>query len=248
MRFLPWWQDRRNAGPAGNRLMRFRKVLEAALTVPIYEASLRSARIDGKRALSRITNIESVLARWGVVTLDQVRVRPHSGRPTRKLVASPLPIAAVPDLSWNSDGCAVLHEGAGSRRIQRALLIRTGLEEGLLSSLDRDGLWHRHGVPMFEHLVGMDGCLLAWECETHSGLHVVEENVVFEFVQGELLLTSLTDLEQPTIQLRTGWSARIETEQCDCGRAGRRLVGLRELAPRGSLRRRQDRMATAAHS
>jgi hypothetical protein len=228
--------------------VRFRKVIEAALTVPIYQASLRSAKIDGRSALSRITNIESVLARWGVVTLSQVKARPLPGGGPGTLVTSPLPIAAACELFWNSDGCAVLQDGAGSRRAHRALLIRTGLVEGLLSSMDRDGLWQRHGVPMFEHLVGMDGALLAWECESHSGLHVVEENAVFEHVQGELLLTSLTDLVQPTIQLRTGWSARIETEPCDCGRPGRRLVGLHELAPPATLSRRHDRLANAAHS
>jgi phenylacetate-coenzyme A ligase PaaK-like adenylate-forming protein len=74
----------------------------------------------------------------------------------------------------------------------------------------------------------------------------MEENVVFELVQGELLLTSLTDVVQPTIQMRTGWSARIETEACDCGRSGPRLTGLHELAPRSAGRKR-DRLAVAAH-
>jgi hypothetical protein len=247
MRFLPWWRDRRVAGPAGNRLARFRKVLEAALTVPLYQASLRSARIDGRTALSRISDIESVLRRLGVFTVDQVRVWPPRGKAASAAIASPLPIAATPDLFWNSEGCVALMEGSGARRTQCAMLIRTGIDEGLLSPIERDGLWQRHGVPMFEHLLGMDGALLAWECETHSGLHVVEENVVFEFVQGELLMTSLTDLVQPTIQMRTGWTARIETEACDCGRPGHRLMALRELAPRGASHKR-DRLAVAAHS
>jgi hypothetical protein len=194
--------------------------------------------------LSRITSIESVLKRLGVFTLDQVRVRPPRSITAPVVFTSPLSIATAPDLSWNSAGCAVLQDGSGSRRGHRALLIRTGVDEGLLSAIDRDGLWQRHGVPMFEHLAGMDGALLAWECETHSGLHIMEENVVFELVQGELLLTSLTDLTQPTLQMRTGWSARIETEPCDCGRPGRRLIGLHEFAPR----HKHDRLATAAHS
>jgi hypothetical protein len=247
MRFLPWWQSRRVNGPAGNRLARFRKVLEAALTVPLYEASLRSAKIDGSKALSRVNDIESVLRRLGVFTVDQVQVRPSQGIASSAIISSPLPIAATPNLFWNGDGCVVLQDGSGSRRTQRAMLIRTGVNEGLLSPIERDGLWQRHGVPMFEHLVGMDGALLAWECETHSGLHLMEENVVFELVQGELLLTSLTDLVQPTIQMRTGWAARIETEPCDCGRPGRRLTSLHELAPRATGRKR-NHMALGAHS
>jgi len=172
----------------------------------------------------------------GVFSLNQIQVR-LVGKRTANLV-SPLPLAAGRDLGWNSDGCAVL-------RSQRAVLIRIGLEEGLLSPIERDGLWLRYGLPMFEHMIGLDGELLAWECEAHSGLHVVEENVVFELVQGELLLTSLTDLVQPTIQVRTGWLARIETETCDCGRPGRRLAGLRQLASRGAQR---TRIAVAAHN
>jgi hypothetical protein len=246
MRFLPWWRGRCEAGPAGNRVARFRKVVETALTVPLYEGPLRSAKIDGRTALNRITDIEAVLKRLGVFTVDQVRVRPAHSKAAHEVVVSPLPIAATPDLFWDSDGCVVVQDGTGARRKQHALLIRTGIDEGLLPPIERDGLWQRHGVPIFEHLMGMDGALLAWECETHSGLHVMEENVFFEVVQGELLLTSLTDLVQPTIQMRTGWSARIETEVCDCGRPGRRLAGLRELAPRAA--RRRDRLAAAAHS
>lgn len=247
MRFLPWWQDRRISDPAGNRLARFRKVIEVALAVPIYSASLRSARLDGTREWHRITDIESVLKRLGVFTPEQVRARPPRSKIAPAAFTSPLSFAATPDLSWDSTGCAVLQDRSGSRKAHRALLIRTGFDEGLLSPIDRDGLWQRHGVPMFEHLIGMDGALLAWECESHSGLHVMEENVVFELVQGELLLTSLTDLAQPTIQMRTGWAARIEAEPCDCGRPGRRLIGLHELAPRAALKHKYDRRAIAAH-
>lgn len=213
--------------------------------VPSYAAPLQAANLDGTRALNRISDIESVLKRLGVFTFDQVKVRPRRDQPRNSVVASPLPMATTSTLSWNNDGCALLQDVTGSHR---ALLVRTSLDEGLLAPIDRDGLWLRYGLPMFEHLVGMDGALLAWECESHSGLHVVEENVVFELVQGELLLTSLTDLAQPTIQLRTGWSARIETEVCDCARPGRRLLDLHEVAPRKVLGRKQERMALAAHN
>jgi hypothetical protein len=165
------------------------------------------------------------------------------------IFTSPLSAGLTADLFWNQAGCAVLQEDTNShKRGHRALFIRIGVDEGLLSSIERDGLWQRHGVPMFEHLVGMDGELLAWECETHRGLHVMEDNAVFESVQGELLLTSLTDLEQPTLQMRTGWSARIETEVCDCGRPGPRLVGLRELLWLGKGNQKSNSLAAAAHN
>ena len=41
-----------------------------------------------------------------------------------------------------------------------------------LSSHDRNLLWEKFGVPMFEQIVGERGKLLAAECEAHSGLHV----------------------------------------------------------------------------
>ena len=229
MRFLPWWRGWRQPDPAGNRLARFRKVLEAAQQVPVYQSSLQANQLDTRKSIRRIANIEATLSRLGVFTLDQVRVRPPRSLDVPAPVISPLHPAVPPDLVWNAAGCAVLRDHSGMKPADRALFVRIGLDEGLLSPIERDGLWKRYGVPMFEHMIGMDGELLAWECETHSGLHIVEQNAVFELVGGELLLTSLTDLVQPTLQTRTGWSAGLTNEPCDCGRPGRRLVGLRDF-------------------
>jgi len=248
MRFLPWWRGRRSSDPAGNRLARFRKVIEAAQLHQHYQASLRSAQLDTRKALRHVTDIPSVLQRLGVSNIEQVRLRPRRNISAPVVFASPLSEGVKPDLFWNSTGCAVLNDADGSRRSHRALIIRIGIDEGLLSPIERDGLWQRHGVPMFEHMVGMDGELLAWECETHSGLHIVEDNAVFECVEGELLLTSLTDLLQPTLQMRTGWFAQVETEPCDCGRPGPRLVGLRELTLRAGAVQMAHRLAIAAHN
>jgi hypothetical protein len=247
MRFLPWWRDRRSSDPAGNRLARFRKVIEAARGVSLYSTSLRFAGLDTPKACQRITDIEYTLSQLGVFNLDQVRRRPRRDISSPVIFASPLSEGIRPEVFWNSTGCAVVEGKAGPKRGARALFIRIGFDEGLLSPIERDGLWHRHGVPMFEHLAGMDGQLLAWECEAHRGLHIVEENTVFESIDGELLLTSLTDLLQPTLQMRTGWLAKIDSEPCDCGRAGRRLLGLREsTAYRGG--RKGGDLAIAAHS
>ena len=198
--------------------------------------------------MRHITDIESILPRLGVFNLEQVRVRPRRAAGAPVVFTSPLSLGVTPDQYWNSAGCAVLKDTSASKRGHRALFIRIGFDEGLLSPIERDGLWQRHGVPMFEHLVGMDGELLGWECETHCGLHVVEENAVFESVGGELLLTSLTDLVQPTLQVRTGWSARIETELCDCGRSGPRLIGLRERILYSRTSSKPDGLAAAAHN
>jgi hypothetical protein len=248
MRFLPWWRDRRKTDPAGNRLERFRKVLEAARSNPVYQPSLRTAKLDSSKSLRQLKSVEATLAQLGVFNLEQIRSRPPRKIGSPVIFASPLSDGVTPDLFWNSKGCAVLEEKSGSKRGKRALFIRIGLDEGLLSPVERDGLWQRHGVPMFEHMIGMDGKLLAWECETHRGLHIVEENVVFELVEGELLLTSLTDLAQPTLQMRTGWTARVETDPCDCGRPGPRLTGLRERLSRPRTGPNLDGLAIGAAS
>jgi hypothetical protein len=230
MQFLSWWRGGLTVGPAVNRLARFRKVLSAARDVPVYEASLRIAQLDTSGAIRRVASVESVLPQLGMFSLDQVRVRPPRSLNEPVRFHSPLPLASHPDVLWDSAGCTVRQLAPDANPTFRALIVRTGLDEGLLTASDRDALWQRHGLPMFEHLTGMDGELLAFECETHSGLHIMEDNVAFQLVGGELLLTSLTDLVQPTLQTRTGWSARIETEPCDCGRAGRRLIGLEHVA------------------
>jgi hypothetical protein len=246
MRFLPWWRGWRNPDPAGNRLAKFRRVLEAAQNIPVYQASLHALQLDTRKSLRRVSDIESILSQLGVFTLDQVRVRPPRSPEIPTPVVSPLAPDAPPGLVWNTAGCAVLRDHSGSKSTDRALFVRIGLDEGLLSSIERDGLWKRYGVPMFEHMIGMDGELLAWECETHSGLHIVEGNAIFESVGGEILLTSLTDLVQPTLQTRTGWSARLSSEPCDCGRSGRRLIGLREFILYAGFSQRPDTLAVAA--
>jgi hypothetical protein len=227
--------------------VRFRKVLEAAQGTFLYSAHLRAARLDQPNHLKDLTDIRSALGRLGIVGLEQVRVRPRKSKGSPVVLASTLADGFSPDLYWNSTGCVVLEDKSTAKRGARALFIRVGFDEGLLAAIERDGLWQRHGIPMFEHLVGMDGALLAWECEAHCGLHIVEDNAVFESVQDELLLTSLTDLTQPTIQLRTGWTAQIEPNPCDCGRPGSRLIGLREVVALARRSPRPDGMAIAAH-
>jgi hypothetical protein len=216
--------------------------------MPHYQPWLRSAKLDTRRALHKIADIDSVLLQFGVFSVEQIRLRPHRSIKTPVVFASPLSPGVSPDLLWNADGCIVLDDPGSTMHGHRALFIRIGLDEGLLSPIERDGLWQRHGVPMFEHLVGMDGELLAWECETHSGLHIMQENAIFEVVEGELLLTSLTDLLQPTIQMRTGWSGHIEKEPCDCGRPGPRILDLRERSLQAGLDRKLAGFAIAAAS
>ena len=135
-----------------------------------------------------------------------------------------------PDLLAGPLKVLVRWAGRESRHVpsvQRALVAFTGIEEGPLLESVRDLLWNTFEVPVFEQRLGANGSVLAWECEAHEGLHIVEENVVIE--QGlnrELVLTSLTDRCHPVLRLVAGVSGTIETQPCGCGRPEPRLVGL----------------------
>ena len=74
------------------------------------------------------------------------------------------------------------------------------------------------------------GPAVAFECETHEGLHVNEDHFLAEIVDpesgqplpegeaGELVLTTLTTRAFPLIRFRTGDKASVIKEPCKCGR------------------------------
>lgn len=107
----------------------------------------------------------------------------------------------------------------------------TGGEQGELREEDRELFWRVFLVPLFEQRLGFDGRVIAYECEAHSGMHILPERAAFEeTANSELLLTSLTDLRHPTLRVGTRTFGRIQHECCDCGNATPRLVGVRQLA------------------
>jgi len=107
----------------------------------------------------------------------------------------------------------------------------TGGEQGELREEDRERFWRVFQVPLFEQRLGFDGRVIAYECEAHSGMHILPERAAFEeTANSELLLTSLTDLRHPTLRVGTRTSGTIQHECCDCGNATPRLVGVRQLA------------------
>jgi phenylacetate-CoA ligase len=113
-------------------------------------------------------------------------------------------------------------------RLTHSLVAFVGPEFGALTSEDRDLLWTRFGVPVYEQLRGLGRELLASECDAHEGLHVREEDAIFE--EGdELLVTSLRNLSTPVLRLRTGLRASITTKLCGCGETGRRLIDLARI-------------------
>lgn len=149
--------------------------------------------------------------RAATVSLDPVFR--HSG-PVRYV--DPADPAVAADLA--ADPPAIL---AGSYRALTNVADRVGLdgsgpthalvvltEEGAecLTEAQRDELWGRYRVPIFEQVITSDGRLLAWECEAHEGLH-------------------LADCAEPPTR------ARLESGRCDCGASTPRVIGL-QAAPR----------------
>ena len=109
-----------------------------------------------------------------------------------------------------------------------AIVVTTMFEDSPLADHHRDLLWQAFGVPVFEQLLGADGKVLARECEVHDGLHVVQPAVTPYLEGDELLLTGLHGRGEHLMSVRTGVTAEIVKEHCECGSEAPRL---RHLAP-----------------
>jgi len=152
---------------------------------------------------------------------------------TPSVVATPAPILAR------------LAEEALERRLRLpgldcALIAWSGIGREVLQPTGRDLLWLAFQVPVFEEIRGPRGELLAAECEAHCGLHVAERRAVFVAGEsGELSVCLGRSNGQTTAPQPLGIEGRVETAPCACGRAGRRIVELRnrvEAAPRAAVK------------
>lgn len=57
-------------------------------------------------------------------------------------------------------------------RPEYPIVVLSQASRGLIAEEDRDRLWERFGVPVFEYLLSAAGNLVAEECEAHEGLHL----------------------------------------------------------------------------
>lgn len=127
--------------------------------------------------------------------------------------------------------------------LRNAVVAFTGILEGPLTAEDADRLWRVYQVPVFEQFLGLDGELLAWECEIHHGLHVREEAAYFEVGEGNRILVSfLANPRLPVLRLETGLLGRLVPDACPCGDRSPRLADLR----RRIVRRPVSAIAMAA--
>ena len=56
--------------------------------------------------------------------------------------------------------------------VTHAIIVLERPDTPRLTEADRDWLWRRFGVPVFQQVIGRNGRLLATECEAHQGLHL----------------------------------------------------------------------------
>ena len=120
---------------------------------------------------------------------------------------------------------AVLHGGAEGPEAQIGLAPLTGVGRPPIHPAQRNLLWLALRMPVFEQFRGPAGELLAWECEAHTGLHVVSGRAEFSLRRGDPEIR--LRLGRDSLYVPTGIAGRIETEPCACGRPGPRLCDLR---------------------
>jgi hypothetical protein len=82
--------------------------------------------------------------------------------------------------------------------LTHAVIVLARVGDDPLTVERRQRLWKAFRVPVFEQIIGVNGVLLAAECEAHAGLHI--ESAKFDL-----------------------GSRLIETTPCGCGRPGPRL-------------------------
>jgi phenylacetate-CoA ligase len=105
----------------------------------------------------------------------------------------------------------------------------TDFDQGGVAEGDRALFWRAFQVPVFEQYLGLDGSLLAGECEAHNGVHVEPGNAIWESIHSELVVTSLTDRQYPTLRLGTDWTGDLVLDPCDCGSETPRLLNMVRL-------------------
>ncbi len=246
------------------QLAAFRSVLMAARKTEYYFPRLEAARLSTREAVRSLQGVEEGLERLPQAELhdlltDPGRFHNRTARPTRSFDPG--------RVEWKPSGwlCALGYQPqallgtyATLNRLARAgsrgdtaipasvhrVIVHSSVSTGLLSEEQRETLWQAFELPVFEHLLGLDGELLAWECVAHAGLHIQAEHAFIEGPNGhaaEVVLTSLAGLRYPLVRLRTGLTAEHAKGRCGCGHPSPRLL----FSPSTAVLRKPPAMATA---
>ena len=235
-------------GRPDQRLGRFREVLLAARHTEFYAPQLEAAGLATRWGVGSLREIEEGLARLPAVNLRAFLDCPESFR-NPAVRAEPQPATERVERTpggWRRALRLAPHSIAGSFgalkslacdkpsgkacmiRSLRRVTVHSRVDRGLLREADRDSLWRAFELPVFEQIRGLDGELLAWECEAHTGLHLHAEHAVAEAPGngggGELVLTSLAGLRYPMLRMLTGLIGRYAEGLCECGEKSGRVI------------------------
>ncbi|HWE49860.1 MAG TPA: hypothetical protein VG273_08730 [Bryobacteraceae bacterium] len=211
-----------------------RDIPEAALeSLPLSDAPGRSARRQLQRFQfplampARVALFENGFSPDGAIRQFSPRDAAELKEYVPEALVSPLPLVLL------------LADQKMRRLVEfptltRAIVVLTSIAGMPITEQQRTLLWRAFGVPQFEQLRGYDGTVLARECEVHDGLHIDENAVVFQKSGEELIATQLTG-ESVILRVRTGLTASIVTEHCECGAETPRLRGLASLHAQAHL-------------
>lgn len=150
-------------------------------------------------------------------------------RDTRRLAQSGAETVAAPVATLRRLAREIESGAIDPAPFSHSVIAFTDLDQGGVAEGDRALFWRAFQVPVFEQYLGLDGSLLAGECEAHSGVHVEPDNAIWETIDSELVVTSLTDRQYPTLRLGTGWTAHLNLDPCDCGKTTPRLLNMARL-------------------
>lgn len=129
-------------------------------------------------------------------------------------------------------------ELTGGFEVRSVLTSSEALEESMRDRIS--SLW---GAEVFDHYgmteTGLGGAV---ECQAHQGMHIRENDLYFEVIdgegqplddgrEGELVVTTLHRQGMPFIRYRTGDRGVIWDETCPCGSRLRRIGRVRRLHP-----------------
>ncbi len=104
-------------------------------------------------------------------------------------------------------------------RATRAVYVLRSAEHPFLSESEREVVWGTFQVPVFTVLLGGRGKPLAYECEAQEGLHMA-----VNCLAGPGWAAFFEEGERPTCTV----VAVVESNLCECGRPGHRLVHSRK--------------------
>lgn len=253
------------------RAQKLHSVLLAARRTDFYARRLKGIRLGTPEAAAALSPVEMALAALPPIPLRMfLDNREHfENAGSRRSAAAMNLIQAIPNgwrakLGFRAEAlagpqselaelAARVEEGEEvPARHARRLIVYTRIGDRPLTASLRNRLWDAFELPVFEQLHGLEGELLASECDAHEGMHLETDSAVFENLDGELVVTSLLASRVPVLRLRTGLAGSIACGACPCGAEVARFLPAPEAAAdrkppsiARDLRAAQHRLAAA---